>query len=232
MFDREAVFQKAEESFPTSRQIREDVANEFEKLRSDLLERTARELTPDQIKSGLSTSVPDLLRVKFRLLLDTLLNYLMKDAGAILEPASTDLKNSFYGEDFRSRIGSLFEYEPESLEFGYQDITPYLSHGRWVFPTLGVLPTILPTVKLWPSFLTPGGHLTKGVIILAGIAAGYACHMRLAKEQERSKASLRNEVLSYVDSARPKVLQCLEEDVRLGFVDDFMKFCNKQGFQF
>ncbi|MBM3301339.1 MAG: hypothetical protein FJY85_15465 [Deltaproteobacteria bacterium] len=68
--------------------------------------------------------------------------------------------------------------------------------------------------------------------MLAGIAAGYACHLQLPREEEKSRESLRQEVLSYVDAARPRVLHCLEEDVRLGFVDEFVTFCNNQGFQF
>ena len=96
-----------------------DTREEFAELREKLSFYIEPNADVNQVRRLLVEHAPTMVVAKTQLLLDTLLNYLMKDATEALTDAPTTVKNEFYNLDLRSCVKKSFTMEPESLEFSF-----------------------------------------------------------------------------------------------------------------
>ena len=96
-----------------------DTREEFAELREKLSFYIEPNADVNQVRRLLVEHAPTMVAAKTQLLLDTLLNYLMKDATEALTDAPTTVKNEFYNLDLRSCVKKSFTMEPESLEFSF-----------------------------------------------------------------------------------------------------------------
>lgn len=99
--------------------ITTDIRNEFDAIRDELQHLLSSDVSVDQARELLVEHAPKLVIARARLLLDSLLNYLMEDAANALANASTGAKNNFYALGLRERVKEeAFPLEPPSLRLG------------------------------------------------------------------------------------------------------------------
>ncbi len=194
--------------------ITADTREEFDKLR----EYFSRDLEADadvgQERRRLVKHVPTMVSARTQLLLDTLLNYLMKDALAALADASTAAKNEFYDLDLRSRVKQSFTLEPEPLEFSHDPRVIAGGVATGVTAATGGLMTALLLSGLIP-------HLVGGVATLVASAVAF----RIAHTSTTGIAlqRLRNDVDAYVTQSEHHVSSWLA-NVEDFFVSAFKEF--------
>ena len=102
-----------------SARIKTDVRGEFEGLRADLGRHLELDSDVDHTRRLLTDHVPTMVVGRAKLLLDTLLSYLMEDATEALAGAPTAVKNDFYDLELRTRVKDSFSLEPETLQFSF-----------------------------------------------------------------------------------------------------------------
>ncbi|MCY3702823.1 MAG: hypothetical protein OXG16_09100 [Rhodospirillales bacterium] len=93
--------------------IKADIREEFEAI----LRGALSELERESAGSGFAERVPGLVESRVRLLLDTLLNYLVDDAREFLAKAPSSIKNDFFTLDLRTRTKERAAvYDPGTMD--------------------------------------------------------------------------------------------------------------------
>ena len=99
-----------------TRRIALDTRESFDAIRQELDGRLQSGLSIDEVRQVVVSNAPAMVTGRARLLFDTLLNYLMKDAMESLAEVPTSVRNDFFALDLRARInGEISSYDPGSL---------------------------------------------------------------------------------------------------------------------
>ena len=101
------------------KQIADNIRDEFAGIRKDVSFHLGTEIPVDNARELLVQHVPALVIGRARVLLDSLLNYLMEDAMDALSREPTDIKNDFYELDLRARLKGSYSLEPQTLQFSF-----------------------------------------------------------------------------------------------------------------
>lgn len=210
-----------------SQKIQQDVKEEFNLLRKNAQTFYRPNYDFSSMKSSLGELVPKMVLEKGNILLDTLLNYLMDDARNILKPASTDLKNTFYGVDFRKKMKESFTISVENI--GYSFDPRYLYGGVFAGGTLLAGGAFTTCTAIF-SFI-PGGVI---VTVISGIVtlvlSAIAFKVAFDKSAPKARKQLEEDIEKYVFQSEQKVFHWLK-DIIEAFEIEFTKFCNEHNFK-
>ncbi|MBW7875612.1 MAG: hypothetical protein H3C47_06475 [Candidatus Cloacimonetes bacterium] len=103
--------------------ITKDVNQEFASLRRDLQIYLKPGFDVRQTRDSLQNHVPKEIIYKSKILLDTLMNYLMADARERIKSADIRLQNAFFDADFRKRVtersGNKLALEPDMVKYTF-----------------------------------------------------------------------------------------------------------------
>ena len=210
-----------------SQDIEKDVWEEFGILRKDVQRYYRPNYDINHTKSLLKNLVPELVEGKRKLLLDTLINYLMKKALTFLEPANTDLKNAFFDMDLRKKFREIPALSTESISFS---IDPRYVYGGIAAGGTLVLGKLLTVYKVSHLFI-PGSMIGKALtsFIILGLS-GASFKITYNKSEPKSRKQLEKDIEEYIAKSEDKVLNWLKEIVKT-FDAEFNKFCNEHNFK-
>lgn len=207
--------------------IKADVSEEFLSIKESLQIYLKPGFDVSQIKQFLQTHVPKEVTYKSEILLDTLLNYLMKDARDKIKIADTELQNKFLDMDLRKRIHEWTKQLQNGLELE-PEIIKYSTDPRLKSGLISSGITFLAGAGVSTS-VTSGivGSILSGIvaIILTAVAFKVAYNKALPKAREVLKA----DIDYYLVSSEKQVLAWLET-VAKAFENDFHTFCTVNGF--
>jgi hypothetical protein len=210
-----------------SQKIQQDVKEEFNLLRKDAQTFYRPNYDFSSMKSSLGELVPKMVIEKGKVLLDTMLNYLMDDAINILKPASTDLKNAFYAIDLRRKIKESFTFNIENLSYSFDP--SYLYGGFFAGGTLLASGAFTTCTAIF-SFI-PGGVI---VTVISGIAtlvlSAVAFKIAFDKSVPKARKQLEDDIEKYISQSEQKVSNWLK-DIIEAFDKEFTKFCNEYNFK-
>lgn len=208
--------------------IRTDISEEFSKLNKELLQiylKPGFDVT--QTKLFLQTHVPKEVIYKSEVLLDTLINYLMKDAREKIKDADTELQNAFFDMEFRKRtherakqLQNRLTLEPSNVEYSTD---PRLKKGLIASGVIFLAGTGITTA----FFSDIVGSIASGIvtIILSAIVFKFSFNKAMPNAKEAVKA----DIDQYLASSQEQVFTWLEK-VALAFEKDFQTFCTANGF--
>ena len=198
-----------------------DTREEFGKLRVDLGHYTEPEADIDQARRILPDHAPKMVLARSRLLLDTLLNYLMEDAEEALADVPTEIQIQFYDLGLRSRVKKTFSLDPGSMKLSFD---PRLITGGVVAgatATAGGLVTTLFLIGLISRIA--GGVAT---LVATALAFKLAHDCRVAADWTRER--LKKDVDRYVTLSEQQTSSWLA-NVEEFFIAEFKKFQDGEG---
>lgn len=200
-------------------QIAENIRHEFHGIRDDVERHFEPDVAIEHTRELLSQHVPALVVGRSEILLDSLLNYLMKDAAESLADAPTPVKNEFYEQELRERIKDTYTLEPITLKFSFD-------------------PRVVAGGIAAGGTLVAGGLIVSLVLsslvsrIVAGLAAlvASAVAFRIAHSAGTGLArkALHADISTYLIQSETQVSEWLAE-VERAFGDAFNKFASNFG---
>ncbi len=212
----------ADEKFLLSRQIEQDIEAEFGKLRQQFQDRLSGDFDLDQTKAFIADDCPRAVLSLNSDLLDTLLNYLMKDCRNLLQSAPVDTQNKFYDLNLREKIKETYTVDLQKPDLSYPDLTSLYKVARIAVPPIGATALLFP----W----SVGWRITAGIIFAVVSAAFF--QDKYKRSVVKSRDTLKREVTSYIDQCSKESKEWLAKQVRDGFIDNFVQFCGENGFYF
>lgn len=207
--------------------IKTDVSEEFLSIKESLQIYFKPGFDVSQTKQFLQTHVPKEVTYKSEILLDTLLNYLMKDARDKIETADIGLQNAFFDMDFRKRIHEWTKQLQNNLALE-PNIVKYSADPRL---KQGLIASGI-------TFLAGAGISTavaSGLVgsILSGIATIILTAMvfKIAynKASPKAREALKADIDQYLASSKEQVFVWLKT-VANAFDNDFHAFCTANDF--
>lgn len=207
--------------------IKTDVSEEFLSIKESLQIYLMPGFGVSQTKQFLQTHVPKEVVYKSEILLDTLLNYLMKDARDKIETADTELKNAFLDMDLRKRIHEWTRQLQNKLALE-PDIVKYSTDPRLKSGLIASGVTFLAGAGI-STAIASGivGSILSGIatIILTAVAFKIAYN----KASPNARVALKADIDQYLASSQEQVFAWLET-VANAFDNDFHVFCTANGF--
>ena len=200
-------------------QIASDVREELNAIRSDLRRHLAPEVGVDHAKQLLIEHAPTLVVGRARLLLDSLLSYLMQDASEALQNAPTDVKNGFYALELRERIKGTFSLEAQSLQFSFD---PRIMAGGMAASGTAVAGGLL--VALLVSGML--SRIVGGLATL--VASAFAFRAAHSASSAIAQRRIEDDVLEYLNASERQVASWLGE-VENSFMETFNTFASTHG---
>jgi hypothetical protein len=199
-----------------AKQISTDIHKEFIEIKKNIVRHLSPEITIDHARELLTRHIPMLVIGRGQVLLDSLLNYLMEDAIEELAEASTDIKNDFYEQEFRSQIKQSYLLEAQKLKFS---INPQLLIGG--IAAGGTLMAGVITGLLIENLVV---NIVVGLVTLIASACAFRVGQSIGENSARQK--LESDVMLYLSQSEKLVAEWLS-DVEQTFVDMFDKFSAK-----
>lgn len=211
----------------TINNINTDVSEEFRSIKESLQIYFKSGFDVSQTKQFLQAHVPKEIIYKTEILLDTLLNYLMKDALDKIKAADTELQNVFFDMDFRKRIHEWtkqlqndFALEPDIVKYSTD---PRLKSGLIASGVTFLAGTGI-TAALIPSVV---GAIISGIVTIMLTAVAFkTAHDKASPE---AREALKADIDQYLASSQEQVFAWLET-VANAFDNDFHAFCVTNGF--
>ena len=201
--------------------IADDLREEFGKLRVDLGHYTEPETDVGQARRILPEHAPKMVLARSQLLLDTLLNYLMKDAAESLADAPRGVLIEFYGLDLRDRVKKTFTLDPGLLKLSFD---PRLIAGgvaAGATATAGGLTTALFLCGLI-------SRIVGGVATLAATALAFKLAYDCRPAADWTRERLKKDVDGYVTLSEQQASSWLSS-VEEFFVAEFKRFQDGEG---
>jgi hypothetical protein len=199
--------------------ISENIRQEFAGIRRDVQLHLAPGVTIDHARVLLAQHVPELVVGRAQLLLDSLLNYLMEDATAVLDDQPTEVKNDFYAKDLRVLIKGRFSLNPQALMFSFDR---RLVHGGVAAGGVLVAGGVA-LVLFQPTVLS---RLLIGLGTLVGSAAAF--RTAYSSGTGSARRQLEADVTTYLEQSEAQVREWLS-GVERAFADAFDKFASQYG---
>lgn len=207
--------------------IKTDVFEEFLSIKESLQIYLKPDFDVSQTKRFLQTYVPKEVIYKSETLLDTLMNYLMKDAREKIKSADIELQNTFFDMDFRKRIREWAKQlqnnlalEPDIVKYSTD---PCLKSGLIVSGITFLSGTGITTAVVSGII----GSILSGIttIILTAMAFKIAYN----KASPRAREVMGADIDQYLASSQEQVFAWLKT-VADAFNNDFHAFCTANGF--
>lgn len=195
--------------------IASDTRECFDAIRQELDGRLQRELSVDEARQLVVSNAPAMVAGRARLLFDTLLNYLMKDAMESLAEVPTSVRNDFFALDLRARINgemSSFDSSPLRLSPDARVVSGGLSAVG--FALAGGLVTFM----VLSDTTSP---IAGGVVTLIGSFGTFRLAHGAASGMSRRR--MEKDMHEYVTRAEQDVTSWLE-DVEKRFDSEFNQF--------
>ncbi|WP_185267482.1 hypothetical protein [Halopseudomonas xiamenensis] len=206
--------------------IRADISEEFSSIKNSLQTHLHPYFHITQTKQFLRKQVPNRIVYKSEVLLDTLLNYLMKDAREKIEIADIELQNAFFDMDFRKRIHEWTRQMQNKLVLE-PEIVQYSTDPRWKQGLIAGGVTFIAgtaiTAGLAPSIVGP---IVSGMATI--ILAALAFKLAYDKASPNAREAIKEDIDRYLESSREQVFAWLEK-VAAAFDHDFHAFCSANG---
>jgi len=208
--------------------MEKDFNEEFLKLRQGLEIHLKQDFDIKVTRNFLKDYVPKEVIGKAEILLDTILNYLMEQAGFDLEQADIKLQNSFYERDFRKiirkwtkKVENQLTLEPSSIQFSLDTRLLYGSTTAGMTAVAGVAATV--------AFST--GRVIAAIIggIATLIASAIAFKLGFEKGASKSRSKVKSEVEHYIADSETLVLEWLKRVVNV-FAAEFDEFCRANAY--
>jgi hypothetical protein len=209
------------------KRIESDIQDEFKEIRKDLEIHLGPDFDISQKKDFLKRHVPKLVETTSKLLLDTLLNYLMDKARKDLKKADVELQNKFFEKDFRKRINDWVSHTENKLELdpnvGLFSIDPRLKQGL----TTGGLSFLIGIVLKKTVFISVNTFVYSiFIILLSAIAIKITYDMAAYKSRE----TVKKDIDKYLENAELQINEWLKSVIDT-FSKDFEEFCSSNGFK-
>jgi len=214
-----------------SEKIKKDTAGEFINIRKELQIDLSGDFDIDNKKPFLQEHVSNVVIFKAKLLVDTLINYLMKEGTSILEKADIDIQNSFYKEDFRKRM-NIWQKKPEnqlSLDPSIVKFSmdPRIVNGLIASGITFILGSVISTIAFLPTMAF--GALVFGIVTL--IASIFVFKLAFNKSSSKARDAIKKDVETYLKQTEIQVNNWLKNTIK-AFAVDFSAFCKQNGFEY
>ncbi|ODS30851.1 MAG: hypothetical protein SCARUB_04036 [Candidatus Scalindua rubra] len=227
--------------------IEKDLHNEFVKLKTELKLHLEADFDINQKKEFLKSHIPKEVVYKSKLLLDTLLNYLMDQADKDLEKADIELQNKFFEADFRKRskewttqIENRLELDSGIVKYstdprlkqglitgGIPFVVGSIITGVVSVKTKTVATVASKTVVSFSPYIVAGAIVAGlATIIISTLAFKKAYDKAAPKSLETIKA----DIDKYLENAEMQVKGWLKSVIE-AFNNDFIEFCSSNGFK-
>lgn len=193
-----------------------DTREEFSKLRVDLGHYTEPEADIDQARRILPDHAPKMILARSRLLLDTLLNYLMEDAEEALSDVPTEVQIQFYDLGLRGRVKKTFSLDPGSMKLSFD---PRLITGGVVAGATATAGGLVTTLFLFGLISRIAGGVA--TLVATALAFKLAHDCRVAADWTRER--LKKDVDGYVTLSEQQTSSWLAS-VEEFFIAEFKKF--------
>lgn len=207
--------------------IKRDIAEEFANLKRSLeVNFLSDDFDVSETKKFLKTYIPKEVRHISKILLDTLVNYLMEDAINKIKLVDPEVQNKFFDANFRKRIRELVKQVENQLELEQNIIRytldPRLKQGL-IAGSITAVAGAAVTITLIPTVVAA---IVSGIftILLSVIAFKIAYDMATPKAREMVKRDI-DKYLSTVQKQVEEWLNRVEE----AFKKDFGNFCEAEG---
>lgn len=213
----------------TYNKIKNDVTDEFEKLKENLQAYLKPDFDVLQIKQFLRTHIPIEIVYKSESLLDTLLNYLMEDARKRIKSADTKLQNAFFDADFRKRVHEWTKQLENKLILESHVVRyssdPRLKQGLIASGIVFAVGVGVTSVVLAPSIV---GTIIGGIVTI--LLSVFTFRIAFEKAAPKARISIKEDIDQYLKESQKQVLTWLEK-VETNFEDNFHDFCSTNGFK-
>lgn len=207
--------------------IDKDINEEFDILRKGLQLHLQDNISLKDSKLFLEKHVPREVVHKAQILLETLINYLMKESQEFLDSADIKLQNKFFETDFRKKFGewanqleNKLQLESDAVQFSTD---PRIKEGLIAGGITFIVGTAVTTIAI-PTVI---GIIVSGfvTVILSAIA------FKLAYDHATPKAKelIKSDIDSYIDNAKKQVINWLKS-VLVAYTKDFEEFCKSNDF--
>lgn len=227
-------------------QINKDIKDEFANLKEALQIHLKPDFDVSQAKNFLQTHIPKEVIYKAEILLDTLLNYLMKDARERIQTADATLQNAFFDADFRKRVHewakqleNRLALEPDIVKYTFD---PRLKQGLLLGGTsfiAGSLATGMIASKAKTISMATGGaivswnpYVVAGAIVVGIVTilvSALAFKIAYDKASPKARDIVKRDIDQFLETSQKQVTQWLEK-VKESFESDFHDFCSANGF--
>jgi hypothetical protein len=203
--------------------IKRDIADEFANLYEELQIYLKPDFDISQTRQSLQTYIPKQIIHKAEILLDTLLNYLMKDAMERMNSADVTLQNAFFDANFRNRVHEWARQLENTLTLK-PDIVKYTSDPRLKQGLIasGIIFVIGTSVTLTVAPIVVGGIIT---VLLSALAFKIAYD----KSSPQARETIKSDIEQYIETSKTQVSEWLNR-VGVAFENDFQSFCLANGF--
>lgn len=225
--------------------IAKDITEEFINLQSELKIHLRTDFDIDVQKEFLLTHISKEVIYKSKLLLDTLLNYLMDQAINNLENESIELQNKFFDQDFRKRIEqwateteNRLILNPAKIEFsndprrkqgiiasGASFVAGAATSGIIASQAKTVSAVAEKTIITWNPYLITGAIATGLATLIVSAVAFKAAYYAAAP---KSRELVKTDIDQYLRTSEQQIRDWLES-VLFAFSKDFNAFCSANG---
>lgn len=199
--------------------IDRNIREEFAGIRKEIQRHMGEDVTIQHARELLAQHAPSLVGGRARVLLDTILGYLMEDAIEALADAPTDTKNEFYGLEMRDRLSNAYTLDPQTLRIS---IDPRVFAGEVAAGGTVVAGGLILGLVL-DSLVS---RVIAGLATL--VAAAVAFRVAHSVGVAAARRNLEGVVSKYLSDSETQVSRWLAE-VDQAFGDAFDKFAREHG---
>lgn len=207
--------------------IKTDIEQEFAVLRKNIEELLQGDSNIGAQKDFLKNHIPSEILAKSKILLDTVLNYLMETAIKDLDKFDVELQNDFFNQDFRNKILEWVKQTENQLKLLPQDVE-FSSDPRWIQGAIsggtsfivGAVITVFvfdPTKIVWA--------IVAG--LLAMIVSAYLFKKGFEKAEPKARSIIKSDIENFINNAEQQVSDWLKNVVNI-FEEEFNNFCNSR----
>ena len=218
-----------------NQKIRIDVTDEFSEIKKSLKIYLNDDFNIFETKKFLLTHIPKEIFHKSEILLDTLLNYLMKDACEKIKTGDVKLQNAFFDTNFRERtyewsakLENKLYLEPSIVQYS---LDPRLKQGLITSGiTLIVGAGITFALSSHDFSLSSDNfrNIVSGIVTV--IISGVVFKLNFNKSSTKAREIIKLDIDEYLDKSQIQVLSWLLK-VEKNFNDYFYKFCLDNDFE-
>jgi len=184
----------------------------------------------------LSTYIPDEVIRSSKILRDTVINALMKEATDRLRDASVELQNRFYDYNIRDKIKEWTSqvenrFSPDTVTYS---INPQIINGL-IFSGITLITGGGITKMVFIKNAVKAGHssISLGAII-SGITtillSAYMFKLAYDKSETKAISKMKDDIASYLDNAKKQLREYLNGVIRY-FDEEFETFCKENGLE-
>ncbi|MDD2229525.1 MAG: hypothetical protein PHY48_08950 [Candidatus Cloacimonetes bacterium] len=203
--------------------IRRDCKEEFSILKREILGMSKPDTNIDDLKHIYTDLVVNALAVRIKLLLDTLVNYLMESSLSDLEQQEVVIQNDFFNKDFRKRIANWVLNPLNSIEINPPNIH-FSSDPRIKIGYIASSLTLLLCISVALVY-KPKNYLILSVATITSIVStAIAYKVGYKYSEQKARNIIQSDTSGFLSNSEKQVLQWLLR-VADYYDNDFREFC-------